>query len=332
MRFIRDLNPESQKLLKRISQQSKSPKVRNRAQCIVLSYEGYEIEELMTIFRVSRKTIYNWLTRWEDQKFRGLYDQKGRGRNPKLSSDKEEQVKDWVEETPKNLNKVVTKIEKEWDIKISKSTLKRLLKKLNMVWKRIKRRTSKSAQEWELEVKLPALLELKKQEKRGEIDLRYFDESGVTLTPYVPYAWQEKGERLTVKSSTSKRANLLGLMNRKQELYYEIHTGKVDSEVAIAFFDKFSENLEQRTVVILDQAPIHTSDKFLEKLTEWQGKNLEFFWLPPYSPHLNLIEILWRFIKYEWIEMDAYESWQSLLEYLEKVLSQFGTEYVINFR
>jgi transposase len=31
----------------------------------------------------------------------------------------------------------------------------------------------------------------------------------------------------------------------------------------------------------------------------------------PYSPELNLIEFLWRFMKYEWIEMSTYRSWQS---------------------
>ena len=44
-----------------------------------------------------------------------------------------------------------------------------------------------------------------------------------------------------------------------------------------------------------------------------------------------LIEILWRFIKYEWIEISAYRSWQTLVEYVEKVLKEFGENYVINF-
>ncbi len=48
----------------------------------------------------------------------------------------------------------------------------------------------------------------------------------------------------------------------------------------------------------MDQASIHTSDKMMEKIEEWEKKNLEIFWLPTYSPELNLIEILWRFIKY----------------------------------
>ena len=49
------------------------------------------------------------------------------------------------------------------------------------------------------------------------------------------------------------------------------------------------------------------------------------------SPKLNLIEILWKFIKYEWIEIDAYDNQNNLIRYLKKVLDNFGTEYVINF-
>jgi len=81
MRYIRDLNPETKKLLERISYQSKFPQVRDRAKCIILSYKKSPIKKLMSRFRVGRKTIYNWLTRWEDQKIRGLYNQKEEGEN-----------------------------------------------------------------------------------------------------------------------------------------------------------------------------------------------------------------------------------------------------------
>jgi uncharacterized beta-barrel protein YwiB (DUF1934 family) len=43
-----------------------------------------------------------------------------------------------------------------------------------MRWKRMKRGLSKSAAAWELEVKLPKIKELKEQDEKGEIDLRYF--------------------------------------------------------------------------------------------------------------------------------------------------------------
>ena len=51
---------------------------------------------------------------------------------------------------------------------------------------------------------------------------------------------------------------------------------------------------------------------YQERLEEWKNQQVEIFQLPPYSPQLNLIEILWRFMKYEWIELNAYESWDSL--------------------
>ena len=35
--------------------------------------------------------------------------------------------------------------------------------------------------------------------------------------------------------------------------------------------------------------------------------------------------------KYEWIELNAYETWESLVSYVEKVLRDFRSKYVVNF-
>lgn len=331
MILLREFNQETKKLLTRISRSSKFSQVRNRARCIILSYQGVSLVELMQLFGVSRRTLYNWLTKWEKRGLIGLYNEKGRGRKTKLSQEQSQQVKQWIKEEPKTLKKVVVKIYQQWGIDVSKETIKRIAKKLNMRWKRMKRGLSKIPAQWELEFKIPQLLQLKEQDKKGEIDLRYLDESGFSLVPYIPYAWQEKGTTITLKSCQSKRINVLGLMNCRNELCYEIHQGIIDSEVVINFLDIFSQNLSKMTVVVMDQAPIHTSDRLLQKLPEWEQKNLKIFWLPTYSPKHNLIELLWKFIKYEWIEVDAYESWPSLLKYLKKVLDNLGQEYAINF-
>ena len=36
-------------------------------------------------------------------------------------------------------------------------------------------------------------------------------------------------------------------------------------------------------------------------------------------------------MKYKWVETSAYSSWKDLVEYVEKVLRDFGTKYTINF-
>jgi len=46
---------------------------------------------------------------------------------------------------------------------------------------------------------------------------------------------------------------------------------------------------------------------------------------------LNLIEILWRFMKYYWMPFSADVSLQCLLRFIEDILQRFGTDYVIDF-
>ncbi|MGB5714909.1 MAG: hypothetical protein WBM44_28820, partial [Waterburya sp.] len=65
MRFIRDLTPENIKLLQRINKESKYYQVRNRAKCLILSYQGLTIKQLMGIFGVMHyreilQSTVNW--------------------------------------------------------------------------------------------------------------------------------------------------------------------------------------------------------------------------------------------------------------------------------
>jgi len=59
-----------------------------------------------------------------------------------------------------------------------------------------------------------------------------------------------------------------------------------------------------------------------EKLAQWEEKGLFLFFLPTYSPHLNPIEILWRFIKYKWLNKKEYNSWNSLKKAIFKYPSK----------
>ena len=79
--------------------------------------------------------------------------------------------------------------------------------------------------------------------------------------------------------------------------------------------------------VITDNAPIHKSDSFLEFLPGWGEKGLNVVFLSTYSPELNLIEILWRKMKYEWLPFSAYTSFQKLTECVEKILVNLGSQY-----
>ena len=48
------------------------------------------------------------------------------------------------------------------------------------------------------------------------------------------------------------------------------------------------------------------------KRKEWKRKGLRLVFLPPYCPHLNLIETLWRQTKYRWLDCEAYRNFETL--------------------
>jgi transposase len=107
--------------------------------------------------------------------------------------------------------------------------------------------------------------------------------------------------------------------------------GTVDSECVIACLDHFCTTLNKDTVVVLDNAPIHTSESFQAKIPVWKAKGLLLKFLPKNSPELNCIEILWKHIKYYWLPFSAYVNFECLKEALTNILVNVGKEYRISF-
>ncbi len=117
-------------MLWRIYRQSKHYQVRTRAQCILLIDSEYEIQELIEILGVSRKTIYNWKNNWCKYKLAGLYNRVGRGRKEIFDSEQKQLIKLWSEQYCSNSNQIIiTKIQQEWGITVSKDTVERALLK-----------------------------------------------------------------------------------------------------------------------------------------------------------------------------------------------------------
>ena len=86
MFLLREINPLSFKLLERIYHQSRHHQVRQRAHFLILASQQVKVNELMKIFSISYKTVYNWLNRWESEAMVGLYNQPGRGRKRTLGA------------------------------------------------------------------------------------------------------------------------------------------------------------------------------------------------------------------------------------------------------
>lgn len=106
---------------------------------------------------------------------------------------------------------------------------------------------------------------------------------------------------------------------------------RINSEFIAKSLDQYCAHIRKPTVVVLDNAPWHRSALIKQKIAEWRTRQLYVFYLPPYSPQLNLIEILWRKIKYEWLEPEQYASAATLKNAVLNIFDNLGDTFKINF-
>ena len=107
-------------------------------------------------------------------------------------------------------------------------------------------------------------------------------------------------------------------------------THTVAREDVIAFFDRLADQVVQKTIVVLDNAPIHRGEPMQTRQVEWEKKGLHLLYLPPYSPEFNAIEILWKQAKYFWRRFLALPG-DELQQEVKALMQGFGTDTQLIF-
>lgn len=181
------------------------------------------------------------------------------------------------------------------------------------------------------ELKKDGLAVLERLSEAGLIELLYGDESRLSEQPCVPYGWQFADEKVFMPSAKGAGINLFGLINRANRLVFEMTAEKITSAFIIGQMEKLLDGITKPTVVVLDNARVHRSQAIQERLPYWEARGLFVFYLPVYSPQLNIAEILWRKLKYEWLSPADYLDWENLKYQTRLILSAVGSGLKINY-
>jgi len=172
---------------------------------------------------------------------------------------------------------------------------------------------------------------LEEMSEQGLVDLYYGDESRVSLQPCVPYAWQFKDEEVFMPSTQGRGLNCFALLSRDNECRFETTPRNIDGAFIVEQLEKLSFELKRVTVVVLDNAPAHVAKRVQQRREFWQQRGLFLFYLPSYSPHLNIAEVLWRKLKYQWLRPQDYLDTGALFYQVRQALAAVGTLLKIQF-
>ncbi len=180
-------------------------------------------------------------------------------------------------------------------------------------------------------LKKEVLGRFEKFSQKGWLDLYYGDEAGVNLEPNVPYGWQFRDEEVSMPSEKGKGINCFGLFTRDNQSWTATSETAINRDVVMEQLERFSFSLKKLTIVVLDNARIHHGKQMRERIEGWQSRGLYIFYLPTYSPHLNIAETVWRKLKYEWLSAEDYTSREHLQYAVKQALLAFGKSLRIKF-
>lgn len=174
---------------------------------------------------------------------------------------------------------------------------------------------------------------LENQNELGHIDLFYADATHISQEGYVPYGWQFDDERVAIPVQKGGKVNVFGLYSRiDNAFYHSITTNNITAEFVKEFIDEFSFRIRKQTVVVLDNASVHTAKKIKQLLPIWQKRGLYIFYLPPYSPQLNIIERLWKEVKQGWIKPEDYQSEDQLYYAVNRICNAIGKYLFMKYK
>jgi transposase len=124
------------------------------------------------------------------------------------------------------------------------------------------------------------------------------------------YGWIKKGERKEIRANTGRsRLNLSGIIDIITHKVVIQEDLTLNAESTIRFFQKIEESYpcKRKIHVFCDNAPYYRNKAVKQYLS---SSRIALHFLPPYSPNLNPIERLWKWMKERVIYNTYYEHFE----------------------
>ncbi len=121
------------------------------------------------------------------------------------------------------------------------------------------------------------------------------------------------------------------MVTKDNLFHYKTTCEMIDTHFITECLDRFCFGIKKHTVIVLDKAGVHRSKAMLARQKIWGQRGLFIFCLPPYSPHLNIIERMWKELKARWLTPTDYDDDQQLFYATYLILSAIGNDLSVNF-
>ncbi|MBD2774193.1 IS630 family transposase [Iningainema tapete] len=281
------------------------PRVQLKMEVLWLKCQEFPHKEICKLTKVSSNTLRSYL---KDYQLGGIEKLKEINfARPK--SELEEYrttLKEYFQKNPPaTINQAIDEIESLTGIKRSPTQVRKFLKSMGMRCLKVGFIPSKADSEEQEEFKLKKLEPKLEEAKAGKRAVFFVDAAHFVMGNFLNLIWCF--QRVFIKSpSGRKRFNVLAALNA---LTHEVITITNDTYITATQVGELLQKLADLKLtvpitLVLDNAR-YQKCKYVQELADSLG--IELLYLPPYSPNLNLIERLWKFVKKKCLYAKYYE-------------------------
>ena len=297
---------------------------------ILLYSEGVKISIIAEISLKTERCIYQWIVKFLSNGVNGIIYKEKYKKESKLSDNDKKKLKDIIlkysDENKMLKSSIVQKIIKEkFDIEYSIGYIPRLLNSLGLSHKKIETKShkvdEKKQKEWENEI----FLKLSKKSIINKGTVLFQDESSFLMWSQKCYSWGEIGKKLEMKvNMNSECRKVFGAIDIENGNFYYKISKKGNKDVFIEYLELLIKKFNGKKIyLVLDNGRVHRNKSVIEFELKNKDK-IELCFLPPYSPKLNAIEILWREIKNNYMHGKFFKNTKDFIESLEKSLKNMS--------
>ena len=278
-------------------------KYSDRIKTILLLDKGWTYEKISEALFLDEGTIRNYRKRYVQGGIFGLVTDTYSGKRCHLSDKEKEQLSNYLQsKICMDSKEIVAYIRKNFNITYSISGVTALLHSLGFTYKKTKPIPGKAKRDAQ-ELFIVTYNRIKS--KGGKI---YFaDSTHPHHNAVISYGWIKKGEDFEILCNSGRhRLNINGAVDIENldVITRTCDWVNADSICELLRAIKSKNPDDKKITLIMDNAAYNRSDK-VKILAKKLGISL--FHLPPYSPNLNPIERLWKFMKKKVLYNKYYE-------------------------
>ena len=301
----------------------------DRIKAVLLFDKGWSIAAIAEALLLSEDAIREHINEYRESK--KLKPANG-GSVEKLSIEQSEQLRQHLQRhTYLYVKDIIAYVQSTWSITYSVPGMRNWLQRHNFSYKKPALVPGKANEQQQRE--WLAEYEKLKQNLPADETICFMDGDHPTHNVQPAYGWIQKGVRKEIPANSGRsRINLSGVIDVIDHKVLVQEDKKLNAEATISFFRKIEEAYPEKTRVhvFCDNARYYRNKTVIEYL---KTSKVRLHFLPPYSPNLNPIERLWKWMKERVIYNTYYsefEDFKSAIFGFFAALSMLAAESVLS--